>query len=271
MTAYYSNLNNIRKDIITISDADMNALSDVMSDEEKYIDANDTKLISKDYKWSLRSPKLHKAESSYTTDSEAEFVGQTPSHPRDRLRRRTKNFKKYNADADDELEFIGQQPVHPSDRLKRYNEKKRKETDELEFLKQVPAHPRDRHNRYGGNFLPDITPERNTNEIIESSADTKTEVVLPTSHSLNFRKNKKSTPKPKFKYSKVRSTVVLPTSHSLNLSRSQYDRINTLLPTKNYKSTSRFMKKRPTEGISKAKQLISKIKKERRLVDKVNT
>ena len=30
------------------------------------------------------------------------------------------------------------------------------------------------------------------------------------------------------------------------------------------------MKKRPTEGISKAKQLISKIKKERRLVDKVN-
>ena len=193
ISQYFYNLNNIKKEVITISEGDMSALTDAASDVN-YDDGDDAKLIPKDYKTdssvaefvkqtpshprdrrlrALKNRSRYGSKPVYTSDSDVEFIKQVPNHPRDRLRRRV---RKYNADADDELEFMKQIPVHPRDRHNRAGGQSLPE--EVEFLNQIPVHPRDRYNRYGGSNLPDQV-HSNTDEIIDSKKDTKPIVVLP--------------------------------------------------------------------------------------------
>ena len=61
--------------------------------------------------------------------------------------------------------------------------------------------------------------------------------------------------------------------HSINLQRCNFSKLNNrnaLLPKGKFKSPSSFIKRSSNQEISKAKRLVSKIKKEKQLVDKVN-
>ena len=67
-------------------------------------------------------------------NDDVEFLKVNPSHPRDRLRRRVGDVK-----------FMGITPSHPKDRLRRWVRK-----EDVKFLKKVPSHPRDRLRRRVG-------------------------------------------------------------------------------------------------------------------------
>ena len=73
-------------------------------------------------------------------NKEVEFVKQTPIHPRDRLKRSSKN-KLINKKNEAEIEFVKEGSMHPRERLKR-NTRKFSKDDNVEYVGQFPSHPR---------------------------------------------------------------------------------------------------------------------------------
>ena len=102
-------------------------------------------------------------EISFDEEKEPMYIATTPSHPRDRLKRKCKSdlagvvlknddveFLKVNpSHSRDRLrrrvggvKFMGITPSHPRDRLRR-----RVRKEDVKFLKKVPSHSRDRLRR----------------------------------------------------------------------------------------------------------------------------
>ena len=76
-------------------------------------------------------------------NKEVEFVTKTPLHPRDRLKRNSKNKLSNKKSKESEIKFVKQTPVNPQERFRRNtrNRLKRK------LAKKPATHPRERGKR----------------------------------------------------------------------------------------------------------------------------
>ena len=64
----------------------------------------------------IEKPRKHRIEQK----DEVVYLSTQPEHPRDKLRRRTKNtVKKIPEEDEDEVVYLGTQPEHPRDRFRR--------------------------------------------------------------------------------------------------------------------------------------------------------
>ena len=87
----------------------------------------------------IEKPRKHRIEQK----DEVFYLSTQPEHPRDRLRRRTKNtIKKIPEEDEDEVVYLDTQPEHPRDRFRRKTKNKFKK--DVVYLGTRPRHPRDR-------------------------------------------------------------------------------------------------------------------------------
>ena len=91
------------------------------------------------------------------------YITTTPSHPRDRFKRKRKSDVAGVVVENDDVEFLKVNPSHPRDRLRRrvgsvkfmgitpsHRLYRRVRKEDVKFLKKVPSHSRDRLRRRVG-------------------------------------------------------------------------------------------------------------------------
>ena len=84
-------------------------------------------------------------EISSDEEEEPMYITTTPSHPRDRLKRKLKSDVAGVALKNEDVEFLKVNTSHPRDRLRRQVRK-----EDVKFLKKIPSHSRDRLRRRVG-------------------------------------------------------------------------------------------------------------------------